>query len=212
MAIAIDAVTDGGYTSGTSKTFSHTCAASTELVVTIRCQNTVTSCTYNGTGMTTAKYFDASAGSGWHYYVFWLASPSTGANNVVITPSASSAMYAGAASFTGLNGTGAGGSSTYPAATTSNLSQTPTVTGGTGVVIDVVGNNTGSWSVGAGQSVIFDADALGNHWGSSYEIHSGTSVAMSWSGASSSADGTAVEIKGPAAPSNHKYMMLRGVG
>lgn len=98
MAIAYDSSANGGSTSTSSLTFSHTCTGS-NLVLTVfikifNTSNVLTGVTYNGVAMTAASS-GQDAGSRWSY-VYTLINPATGANNVNITTS--SATYVGGTS------------------------------------------------------------------------------------------------------------------
>lgn len=101
MAIAYDSSANGGSTSTSSLTFSHTCTGS-NLVLTVfikifNTSNVLTGVTYgagNGVAMTAASS-GQDADSRWSY-VYTLINPATGANNVNITTS--SATYVGGTS------------------------------------------------------------------------------------------------------------------
>lgn len=104
MAIAFDASTDGNFTSGTSRTFSHTCTGSDRILFVQAIINTssdlVTGVTYNGVSMTQVTTTSPNANR--RIYLYYLVGPNTGANNVVITTSASTAIGGNAASYTGV--------------------------------------------------------------------------------------------------------------
>lgn len=107
MAIALDATTDGGSAVGTTLTFAHTCTGS-ELLLWVMVQTTsdsVTGVTYNGVGMTQATKNTSGTGTG-VIYIYYLAGPSTGSNNVEITTSLSVTILGIAASYTGCSQTG----------------------------------------------------------------------------------------------------------
>jgi len=93
--IAFDAASNG-----TGTTISHTCAAGASLIVVRKITGTVTGITYAGVAMTLLRS-QLSAGADKNTYVFYLANPTTGANNIVITESGSNPMAA-AASYTGV--------------------------------------------------------------------------------------------------------------
>lgn len=100
-AIAFDAATQGGTTTGTSHTFSHTTSGSNRILF-VQAHSTtdvITGCTYNGSAMTLVDKLDS--GFGGVGYLFYLIAPATGANNVVCSASASEALYANAVSYTG---------------------------------------------------------------------------------------------------------------
>jgi len=102
MAIAFDALTAHAGATATSITFSHTVASSNPVLfvcVTDSSSNLVTGVTYNGTAMTLVG--TSSAPSDRYIHTYCLAAPSTGANNVVVTASASNSMRPFAVSYTG---------------------------------------------------------------------------------------------------------------
>lgn len=104
MAIALDATTDGNFVSGTSRTFSHTCTGSDRILFVEAVINTstdlVTGVTYNGVSMTRIQTVSPTANR--RLYLYYLIAPATGANNVVITTSSSTAIGGNAASYTGV--------------------------------------------------------------------------------------------------------------
>ena len=109
MAIAFDAFTDGNYTnSATTHTFSHTCTGSDRILFVTGFTNTssdyITGITYNGVAMTLVNKLAAAASR--YAYIFYLVAPATGANNVVLTASSSSALGGNASSYTGASQTG----------------------------------------------------------------------------------------------------------
>lgn len=108
MAIALGNGFYGGFTVGTSHTFSHTVEASPAdpfLFVAVQGDNvsdTLTGVTYAGAAMTLVQKVQRAANR-W-CYIFYKAAPATGANNVVI--SGASAFYQGfSASYTGVDQT-----------------------------------------------------------------------------------------------------------
>lgn len=110
MAIAFDAATraDQAATTG-SFTFSHTTSGANRVLIVMCYLNEegdlVTGITYNGVAMTRANAFTNTPGASvpTSGYIYYLANPATGANNVVISYSGNRAVIAVAASFTGAN-------------------------------------------------------------------------------------------------------------
>lgn len=106
-SIAFDAATNGGLTNpGSSKTFAHTTSGSDRILfvgVFGSTTDVITGVTYAGVSMNLIA--KDSNGDRWAY-LFYLAAPATGSNNVVISASASGAIYGGAASYTGASQTG----------------------------------------------------------------------------------------------------------
>ena len=108
MAIAIDATADGFQAAGTTLTYSHTCTGSNRaLLVGLYAWNgsfTISGITYNGVSMTKliGRGADGSSGT---VETWGLANPSTGANNIVITATASGQIFGCSASYTGVDQT-----------------------------------------------------------------------------------------------------------
>ena len=104
MSIAFDAATDGGFVSGTSRTFTHTCTGSNRLLFVQVLINTnsdlITGVTYAGTPMTLVTTHAPNVNR--RIYLYRLVAPATGANNVVISASSSTAIGGNAASYTGV--------------------------------------------------------------------------------------------------------------
>lgn len=170
MAIAFDAATTDGTASGTpqtARTFAHTCTGSNRLLVVAVCNDedgsavTVSSVTYNGVGLTeriTVARSNAQRASLWY-----LTAPATGANNVVVTISASQEFVAAAVSFTGVHqttplGTAASANGTSGTATVDISSATDEL------VLDAVSVNqigATTYTIGAGQTQRWAKIAIG---------------------------------------------------
>lgn len=105
MAIAFDLATGSSTGAASSLTFSHTCTGSNlMLFVGVYCNittETITGVTYNGVAMTQITKNVNSSNS--NLYLYALAGPATGANNVVISSSASTSIGGVAMSYTGVN-------------------------------------------------------------------------------------------------------------
>lgn len=140
MAIAYDsssAKSTTGWISGSSITWAHTCSGSNRfLVVGVYHSyngDRITGVTYNGVAMTRINTRALASGT---IYLYGLANPDTGTNNIVVSLSASdSYMGAFATSFTGVNQTG------QP-----EVNTTATNTGVTGT-ISVTPTTANSWCV-----------------------------------------------------------------
>ena len=111
MAIAFQTATNGGSTNpGTSHTFAHTTSTGSNRILFVLAfggndGDFLTDCTYAGTS---ATLIDKSQepGGGHFMYSFYQVAPATGANNVVITMSASKFISGGAHDYTGALQTG----------------------------------------------------------------------------------------------------------
>jgi hypothetical protein len=106
MAIAVDAVTATASTASIlTKTFAHTCSGSDRLLLVVAGCTTATAdisgVTYNGVAMTQVGVDQTDSGGGGRMTVWALIAPATGANNVVITATATATIGYGAISFTG---------------------------------------------------------------------------------------------------------------
>lgn len=104
MAIAFDAATNSGNSSGTTKTFAHTCGSGANRILFVGCYggstDILTGITYGGVAMTFLE--KQTVGFGDRYiYLYYLLNPASGANNVVISFSSSENCAADAVSYTG---------------------------------------------------------------------------------------------------------------
>lgn len=89
MAIARDAVSNGGALGASPKAFNHTCTGSNLILfVSVFClaNSTTTSVTYNGVSMTQIGTQNTT-GDGYAVFIFYLINPATGSNSVSITTS-----------------------------------------------------------------------------------------------------------------------------
>lgn len=106
MAIALDASSGSFGVGVTSLTWAHTCTGSNLLLLvgflTNNDTDIITGVTYNGVAMTKIQQLLTSTNS-YHSYVWGLLAPATSANNIVISASGSSLIYAGAVSYTGVS-------------------------------------------------------------------------------------------------------------
>ena len=108
MAIALDAtssISDAGFTNvgAGPAVWSHTCAAGAYLTVMIETGNGdfVSGVTYNGVAMTQGVKRAMTVGEA---YVYYLANPSSGANDISVSLSSSESAFMGmGTSFTGVN-------------------------------------------------------------------------------------------------------------
>lgn len=168
MAIARDAFTNGAFVSGTSRTFSHTCSGSDRILFVHAFHNTtadlITGATYGGTAMTLVAKF--SPGGSRYLYLFALINPATGANDVVISASSSTAIGGNAFSYTGVSQTGQPEvyATDIDTASTINTSIT-TITDNSWIAMVTLGNNEApTASTGAtlyGQNSVYnDADVF----------------------------------------------------
>lgn len=177
MAITLDTKTSGYSASTNALTWNHTNAGNLLVVAAEDAQGrSVTGVTYGGDALTQAV--TATNGNN-KVYIYFLANPKTGANNVVVSWSTTNDSYASAASFYGALGTK--GATNTKTGTAQNKSITVTPTGKSSVLIssiaDAGGNNVPS---GTGQILI---SASGGNRVADYDILSeqlGVEQTQSW--------------------------------
>lgn len=137
-AIARDNVTVSGYVTTPTLTFSHTNTAGNILwvgVVVYSGNNVITGVTYNTVAMT--QTVNIAQGANGRVYLYYLVSPATGANNVVVSQSGSDQIHAIASSYTGASTTG------VPDAT-----NTASGAGTASATVNVTSVATSVWGVG----------------------------------------------------------------
>lgn len=107
MAVAHDADSNAKLApASTSLTWSHTCTGANGLLVVglswTLTSATMSTITHAGNAPTgTTGLFDAT--SSYHTQIWWWVNPTTGAQNIIATPSSSLTMYGGGCSFTGVD-------------------------------------------------------------------------------------------------------------
>ena len=170
MALRFDAASGGTTdTPATSLTIAHTCAGANGLItVPVQIKNngsqTVTGVTYNGVALTLKAA--VNNGTNIRSELWYLVAPATGANNIVITASASTRFTGGGISFNGADQTTPLG--TAATATGNDTAPSVAVSAASGdIVIDSMAymgiNGTGlpTASVGSGQTERFNQSATG---------------------------------------------------
>lgn len=153
MAIAFDAATNPALANSTSLTYSHTCTGSDRILyVSVMMRNmTITGVTYNGVSMTEIGSRVLIGNNDYlaHYY---LIAPATGANNVVVSGSASNIIISGATSYTGCAQSSQPDANNNRAVTTTSTLTTSltTVADNSWAVLSARGNSTGNTTAGTG--------------------------------------------------------------
>ena len=136
MAIALDATSNSGNTTGTlTATLSHTISGSNTILFVATINNnatptTVTGVTYNGVAMTNIGWQKTNTGSTLWIYLWYIINPTTGANNIVATKSGTFwGIVIKWVSFTGVKQSAQPDSSStsWPTTTTSYAPTTTTV-------------------------------------------------------------------------------------
>lgn len=196
MSITVGNVTAsrGPASEQTTMTFSHN-SDGTFLVCTGQWfrGRTPSSYTYNGVSMTQAVYSNNT----YDAVIYYLASPSSGANNAVLTLSGNSGITGSAISLSGIAASALGATNSAYTASTNAPSLSVTTTQANSIIIDsLYRNNTDTMTAGAGQTEFQDNVDLvygTEGGGASYEMATTTgSYAMSWSWTSATAVSHAV--------------------
>lgn len=134
MAIAYDNSTDLGFSAGTTLTAAFTTGTGSERyllvgILTFDVLDLVTGVTYNGVAMTRLAASPSDVADGEWSYIYGLAAPATGANNVVVTKSlAGGGTVAAAIAYTGCSPVSQPDNSANPTALTGQTSITATLT------------------------------------------------------------------------------------
>lgn len=143
MAIAFDTSTGDYETDGTT-VWSHTCTGSDRVLLVgwyeFSSSATLSSITYAGVAMTQLGTFPAD-GAGGNVYLYGLANPASGANDVSITHSASKQVFASSVSYTGVDQT-----TPFPD------TETTTSTFGTSLSASITTSVNNSWLLLVGRS------------------------------------------------------------
>ena len=173
MAIVLDAAT-GAKSGGNSLTFSHTVGAALSnslLVVAISVQDSnhanlpITGVTYAGVAMTKIRQ-DTSSTSNVSAAIYYLLSPTSGANNVVVSTTGSVWKAAVASSWSGVQ------QSSQPDAqagkgtanqSSSSPSQAITTVANNALIVDAISSEAARTGLGSGQT------SLGTQQGQSFE-------------------------------------------
>lgn len=133
MAIAFDATSGGRLTPpGTSYTLSHTCSGTNRIlfVGAGSLNDTITSVTYGGTSMTLVAKSSYPGSGRIGTALYYLINPASGANNIVVSSSASDNITIAAASYTGAK------QSAQPDANSTTNNAASSVTGSVTTVAD----------------------------------------------------------------------------
>ena len=183
--VAFDAATAGAEVNSTTQTTSHTTGSGAKrfLVAAVGYLNgsgqTVTGVTYNGVALTSTTA--QSDGLGRAIQLWYLAAPASGANNLVVTMSATTDVNTGIVTYTGVDQSVP--ISGHTCATADTAPVTLTVTSAAGdLVFSAITQAAGAiGAVGAGQTERFrDSDANVSLAGS--EEAGAASVTMTWAG------------------------------
>lgn len=222
FAIAFDAAAtfDNGSGHATSFSYSHTCTGSNLTLVSEGYMNeagapTVTSITYNSVTMSNGV---TNIAGNQNTFIYYLAAPSTGANNIIITPSKSCIASFGSMSFTGTAASPAGatGTNSSGGSTTPNTSVTTTAANSWVVDFIQLDGTTGALTAtttGTGQTSRFTNSAFGpvsqSVGGSSMTTTSTGTYTPAWSLLlSTDWQSAALEIKALAAANTSGFFMV----
>jgi hypothetical protein len=180
MAIARNSSADLGLQIGvTSLTAAYTCGSGSDRYLLVACftgnTDDVTGVTYNAVAMTRIATA-AQSGVDRRVYLYGLAAPASGSNNVVISMSASNAIQAFAADYTGMSSTQPDDTDTNTSVGTTSLSVTPVVVASNCWVVGVARDANGSaisWTNATGlqaASGLYLADTNGTVGTGSYTV------------------------------------------
>lgn len=189
MAVTFDAVTGWQQTTlASSKTQAHTVGAGSNrgmvvLVAIETASRTVSGITYNGVSLTNIGVDDHSGFSTLRVEAWKLAAPATGTNNVVISIAGGTARFSGGIySCSNVDQTDVvnGTITSAEGSPSSNPSMNVTTVSGE-LVVDLVSEDAGSATAGAGQTKDYDNTSMTlafTH--GSREAATGTTTTMSW--------------------------------
>ena len=148
--ISFDANTNLNTASATSLTYSHTMGAGANgglfVVVGFGGSDDVTGVTYAGVSMTKIFASTYTDTGGYHWNIYFLAAPATGANNVVISRTSSNSIRSSSASYLGI-------SQTIPSGTQA-VTYSNTASGNDGPTINIAVANSWMMAVGLNQTSV----------------------------------------------------------
>ncbi len=179
MSIATDASAKSFTNAASSLTYSHTCTGSNLYLVVaffIGGGQTCTGVTYNGVAMTQLE--TATASNSKKPYMFGLANPATGANNIVISASGSTLIYATSVSYSGCSGTQPDAHSNGTVTNLASISGTVSVVAQNCWTAMYVCSGTddalGSGSAGSGTTLRIQGDSNGSFYDSNGTVSTGS--------------------------------------
>jgi hypothetical protein len=201
MAIAFGAVSTVATASGTSLTYSHTVTGSNNIIlvgvwIVNTDTDTVTGVTYNGVAMTRMNTITCTVPSSQRGYLYYLLSPSTGANNVVVS-SSSADIQSRAISYTGVTSVGANGTFTPNASTTTAAISVTTTANNSWLV---AGARNFAAAVTAGSGTTMRSSAVDDFGDSTNIATSGTNYTLNFASSSSGWLVNAIELQEGSTP------------
>lgn len=223
FAVAFDAASTGDASSTTSVTFSHTCTGSNLTLVIGGLANaaspSLSGATYNAVSAT-AGVHNTDTSNGFDQSIFYLANPATGANNIVISATSSTALDGYGISLTGTAASPSGASATVAVTSSTTPSVSVTTTAANSWVVDSViraalGTDTES-TTGTNQTsraAVRNAGANAKLIGSTETTTATGSYTLSWTiNPSRSWQCAALEIKAlVVAASGSPTMLMMGI-
>ena len=183
IAVAFDAVSTGTVVSSNTKTVSHTTSGTDRCLVVLVTTyvaggTTVSSVTYNGTAMTNAGSQTSPSGNS-RVTIFYLANPSSGAHDIVVTLAASADdLFVAGLSFTDVHQATPTGTFVSANGTSTTPSVVATSETGGMVVDGIMASSGSSAAVGAGQTSRYSLANAIEGYGSTEP--GAASVTMSW--------------------------------
>lgn len=212
MAIEVGTpVNDTASGTGLVHTFSYTVTAGSQylvVLVTMNCEQAsqgITSVTYDGDAMTKAK---DGAGDGCSSNakqgVYYIATPSSGANDVVVTYSGSGSQESSVSAIelkSGVGETPLG--SNYSNCQSGDATRNLTPTASQGIVFDtIIGSEDGTPAVDGMTQLHSTTQESTRFGGASYKIFDSSPVAMNWNNVDPSPTHVLQEFQGAAADDN----------
>lgn len=175
MAIAFDSSSGTLGSSVTSLTVSHTCSGSNRVLIAglyLASGDNVTSVTYNGVAMTQAIKVNRTGTE--FIYLYYLANPATGANNLVANFSSDSTPALEGASFTGAKTTGIPDSSNSATGGTSPISVSTTTVADNSISVLLARNGSGPYTASTNSTLANDQSHTALFYSSSLQTPPGS--------------------------------------
>lgn len=220
MAIARDATSGQAPSSSSTWTLSHTCASGSSLFVVIEVNSStdvVTSVTYNSVSMTQLASRRCSKFGGAAYlYIYFLATPTSGSNNIVVSLSSAKTGVWGGVSYTGVGATQPDSTAQNTATTTGSgtpFTLTTSVVASGCWLLSITKDSSGGSSAGSGTTRISPlSSGFGEQWWDSNGTVSSGSRSLNMTNATNPTDwdGIIISIAPPSV--GYKNLLLLGVG
>lgn len=190
MSIAFDNQTAFTSAAATSVTLAHTVTGVQPIILggVLCAANDITTCTYNGVGMTLLDNLGlvGDAGGWTNLALFYLINPATGANNLVASHTGAASIAVRGLSFTGVRQVAAAinaHGTTGPLAGVTTMSPTLTVTGAGAWLVTWARNDQAGFSAGAGTTLRGASSSIQFADSNGIVAAGSQSLVMNWVGA-----------------------------